>query len=214
MRTPSSGRVSTVFAVNAKTISHTPRAATATDSTVNRVATSVRADDALAGSCVMEERLTYSESEYSLFSHDGIHDSQTHLAAPPYFYEQLGREIALSNRSGESFSLVRIIFRRINNSGFETGERIQAVDILHFSQALQDLTRKEDCVARLAINECLIIVRASKSNVEALVTRLLNAPELTVENSLGISCSWVEFLDCEKERAFLDRLDAMALSTL
>jgi len=85
---------------------------------------------------------------------------------------------------------------------------------LHFSQALQDLTRKEDCVARLAINECLIIVRASKSNVEALVTRLLNAPELTVENSLGISCSWVEFLDCEKERAFLDRLDAMALSTL
>ena len=122
--------------------------------------------------------------------------------------------MALSNRSGESFSLVRIIFKRINNSGFETGERIQAVDILHFSQALQDLTRKEDCVARLAINECLIIVRANKSNVEALVTRLLNASELTVENSLGISCSWVEFLGCEKERAFLDRLDAMALSTL
>jgi hypothetical protein len=40
-------------------MSHTPSNAITTDSIINRDATSARALAALAGSCVMEERLTY-----------------------------------------------------------------------------------------------------------------------------------------------------------
>jgi len=58
----------------------------------------------------MEERLTHLSGKSPLFSHNGIHDSQTHLAAPPFFYEQLRRQVALSLRTQISFSAVKITF--------------------------------------------------------------------------------------------------------
>jgi GGDEF domain-containing protein len=161
----------------------------------------------------MEERLTYRGHKNTLFSHDGIHDSQTHLAAPTYFYEQLKQEIALSDRTGEMFSLIRIIFNRSNDKSESIEKKIGAADILYFSEALKDLTRKQDCVARVGVNECVILVRARKSNVESLLSRLLLSHKLTVENSLQISCSTVEFSPGEKALTILNRLDAMNLST-
>jgi GGDEF domain-containing protein len=161
----------------------------------------------------MEERLTYRGHENTLFSHDGIHDSQTHLAAPTYFYQQLKQEIALSDRSGENFSLIRIIFNRTISKDASIKPKIDAADILYFSQALKDLTRKQDCVARVGINECVILIRARRSNVESLISRLLLSHKLTVENTLQISCSTVEFMPGEKALAILNRLDAVGLST-
>jgi len=161
----------------------------------------------------MEERLTYRGHENTLFSHDGIHDSQTHLAAPTYFYQQLKQEIALSDRTGEKFSLIRIIFNRTNFKSESIATKIGAADILYFSQALKDLTRKQDCVARVGMNECVILIRAGRSNVESLLSRLLESPQLSVENSLQISCSTVEFTPGEKALTILNRLDDMSLST-
>ena len=161
----------------------------------------------------MEERLTYRGHENTLFSHDGIHDSQTHLAAPTYFYQQLKQEIALSDRTGEMFSLIRVIFNRSNNQGESVDAKIGAVDILYFSEALKDLTRKQDCVARVGVNECVILIRARASNVEALLSRLLHSHKVTVENTLQISCAAVEFAPGEKALTILNRLDAMSLST-
>jgi hypothetical protein len=40
-------------------------------------------------------------------SHDGVHDSLTYLAAPPFFYEILHREIARANREGSPLMLFR-----------------------------------------------------------------------------------------------------------
>ena len=213
MRTPSKGRISTLSAVNARTISQTPSAATTTDSTVSRDATSARALAALAGSCVMEERLTYRNRENALFSHDGIHDSQTHLAAPSYFYEILQHEIASSNRTGNAFSLIRVIFRKANTVAAESNY-VNAADILYFSEALKDLTRKQDCVARTGVNECVILVREDKSNVESLLTRLISAQLLTVENSLTVQAAAVEYSGGEKALTLLNRLDTVALSTI
>jgi GGDEF domain-containing protein len=159
----------------------------------------------------MEERLTYRGHENTLFSHDGIHDSQTHLAAPTYFYQQLNQEIALSDRTGEMFSLIRIIFNRSNWKSESTEQKIGAADILYFSVALKDLTRKQDCVARVGVNECVILIRAS--SVESLLSRLLLSAKLTVENTLEVSCSTVEFTPGEKALTILNRLDAMSLST-
>lgn len=194
-------------------MSHTPSDAITTDSKINRDATSARALAALAGSCFMEERLTYRGHENTLFSHDGVHDSQTHLAAATYFYQQLKQEIALSDRTGEMFSLIRIIFNRTNLDSESTKQKIGAADILYFSEALKDLTRKQDCVARVGLNECVILVRAKRSNVEFLLSRLLISPKLTVDNTLEVSCSSVEFTPGEKALTILNRLDAMNLST-
>ena len=214
MRNPSKGRISTLSAVNVRTINQTPSAATTTDSTVSRDATSARALAALAGSCVMEERLTYRGQQNTLFSHDGIHDSQTHLAAPTYFYELLEKEIANSDRTGDAFSLIRIIFRKAVPAQSQVAQVVDAADILYFSEALKDLTRKQDCVARVGINECVILIRAHTSNVETLLTRLITAPHLTVENSLKVQAATVQYQVGERALSILNRLDTVALSTL
>ncbi|CAB4338925.1 MAG: diguanylate cyclase [Actinobacteria bacterium] len=161
----------------------------------------------------MEERLTYRGVENTLFSHDGIHDSQTHLAAPSYFYQQLLQEIELSKRTGETFSLIRVIFKPTKPKDQVLEVKISAADILYFSEALKDVTRKQDCVARVGLNECVILIRAQLSNVESLLNRLLDAKNLTVDNSLKVSCSTVEYQVGEKALTILNRLDAMSLST-
>ena len=41
------------------------------------------------------------------FSHDGLRDSLTHLAAPPYFYENLRRDLATAERNKSRVTLIR-----------------------------------------------------------------------------------------------------------
>ena len=135
------------------------------------------------------------------------------MAAPSYFYKQLQREIELSKRTGETFSLIRVIFKPAIAKGQLVEEKISAAEILYFSEALKDLTRKQDCVARVGLNECIILIRAPASNVESLLSRLLNSKNLTVQNSLKVSFSTVEYQVEEKALTILNRLDAVSLST-
>ena len=136
-----------------------------------------------------------------LFSHDGIHDSQTHLASPSYFYEQLRREISLATRTGKPIALIKILFENPQS------EQVRAEDILHFSYELAKLTRQEDCVGRLGVNEIVIIVRDGCINAELFVNRLLDATSLTVNHSLRIQIATVFAHDNEDSLKLLDRLD-------
>jgi hypothetical protein len=136
-----------------------------------------------------------------LFSHDGIHDSQTHLASPSYFYEQLKREISLANRSLKPIALIKIIFEKSDQ------EDIRAYDILHFSNELTLLTRKEECIGRLGINEIVIIVRDGIGDSSHLINRLLDSTELTVNHTLCVKIARVFGETGEDSRALLDRLD-------
>jgi GGDEF domain-containing protein len=140
-----------------------------------------------------------------LFSHDGIHDSQTHLSSPSYFYEQLRRELASSIRSQTPLALIKIIF---NNP---ESEQVRAHDILHFSFELTQLTRTEDCVGRLGINEVVIIVRGGPSKVEPFIARLLDATSLTVNHSLEIKIASVFAGEQETALSILERLDRTQL---
>ena len=136
-----------------------------------------------------------------LFSHDGIHDSQTHLASPSYFYEQLRREISLASRTHKPLALVKILFE---NPSFE---QVKAYDILHFSHELIQLTRKEECIGRLGINEVVIIVRDGHDNAEQLVKRLLDAKSLSVDRTLQIKVSKIYAEGDEDSLHLLERLD-------
>ena len=142
-----------------------------------------------------------------LFSHDGIHDSQTHLASPSYFYEQLRREISLATRTGKPIALIKILFENPES------DQVRANDILHFSFELTQLTRQEDCIGRLGVNEVVIIVRDGCINAELFVNRLLDATSLTVNHTLRIQIATVFAHDNEDSLKLLDRLDHADLVT-
>ena len=140
-----------------------------------------------------------------LYSHDGIHDSQTHLSSPSYFYDQLRREIMFSTRTQKPLALVKIVFENPQS------DQVKAHDILHFSYELMQLTRGEDCIGRLGINEVVIIVRDGIGNAELLVNRLLDATSLTVDQTLQIKIAQVYANDNEDALKLLDRLDRQEL---
>jgi len=140
-----------------------------------------------------------------LFSHDGIHDSQTHLASPSYFYEQLRREISLSTRTRKPLALVKILFDNPES------EQVRAHDILHFSYELSQLTRQEECIGRLGVNEVVIIIRDGRSHAEQLVQRLLDSTSLTVDHSLHIKISKIYAEESEDSVHLLNRLDQAEL---
>ena len=45
------------------------------------------------------------------FAHDGLRDSLTHLAAPPYFYENLRRDLATAERNKSRLTLIKLILQ-------------------------------------------------------------------------------------------------------
>ena len=156
-------------------------------------------------------RLTHLGEQSPLFSHDGIHDSQTHFAAPPFFYEQLRRQVALSARTTLSFSVIKISFEK--NPMGTAGSTIGAEDVLRFSCELHSLARTEDCIGRTGINECLILITDGEVAARQLISRLDSAPSLCLNNTLHISLSMVTSLCGESGLDLLNRLDTAALST-
>ena len=142
-----------------------------------------------------------------LFSHDGIHDSQTHLASPSYFYEQLKREISLANRVNKPIALVKIVFDNHDSA------QVRAYDILHFSHELAQLTRQEDCIGRLGVNEVVIIVRDGCAHAELFIKRLLESTSLTVNHTLQIRIARIFSRYNEDSLMLLDRLDRADLKS-
>jgi GGDEF domain-containing protein len=140
-----------------------------------------------------------------LFSHDGIHDSQTHLASPSYFYDQLRREISLATRTDKPIALIKILFDNPDS------DQVRAYDILHFSHELTQLTRQEDCIGRLGVNEIVIIVRDGHGNAELFVNRLLDSTSLTVNHTLQIRIATIFAQSNEDSLKLLDRLDRAEL---
>ena len=140
-----------------------------------------------------------------LFSHDGIHDSQTHLASPTYFYDQLRREISLATRTDKPIALVKILFDNPES------DQVRAQDILHFSYELTQLTRQEDCIGRLGVNEVVIIVRDGPGNADLFVKRLLDATALTVNHTLQIRIATIYARNNEDSLKLLERLDRAEL---
>jgi len=86
----------------------------------------------------------------SNFSHDGIHDTFTSLAAPSYFYEELNRLIARYERSLAEFRIINISFVGVIN-GHES-------EILEMAALLRNVLRGEDLAARLGVYEFGLLI--------------------------------------------------------
>jgi hypothetical protein len=82
---------------------------------------------------------------------------------------------------------------------------------LHFSYELTQLTRQEECIGRLGINEVVIIVRDGPGNADLFVKRLLDATALTVNHTLQIRIATIYARNNEDSLKLLERLDRAEL---
>jgi len=118
------------------------------------------------------------------FSHDGLRDSLTHLAAPPYFYENLRRDLATAERNKSRLTLIRFqIFPSIQSSDEESHYEVA---ILSFAELLKANCRAEDLCARLGRFEFTLILRAGRDVALSLTERILQqwqSEEFTCKSS-------------------------------
>ena len=152
------------------------------------------------------------------FSHDGLRDSLTHLAAPPYFYENLRRDLATAERNRSRITLIRFqIFpaqEKLEN-GDDEEDLVQRshyeVAILAFSEILKSNIRVEDLCARLGRFEFTLILRAGHEVAAMLAQRVLEEwkDELFICKSSHISA-----IAGESSLELLNRLDNQELQGL
>jgi GGDEF domain-containing protein len=113
------------------------------------------------------------------FAHDGLRDSLTHLAAPPYFYENLRRELGIAERNQSRLSLIRfLISKELVVDEIETDENVTTdsyyeLAVLSFAEILKASIRSEDLCARLGQLEFTLILKGSSDVAISLAHRVL-----------------------------------------
>jgi GGDEF domain-containing protein len=113
----------------------------------------------------------------SNFSHDGIHDSFTNLAAPNYFYEELNRLVARYERSRAEFRVINISFVGIK-SGHES-------EILEMAALLRSHLRGEDLAARLGEYEFALLINGS--DYKSLAQRIQESWGSSMGNKISLT---------------------------
>jgi len=110
-----------------------------------------------------------------MYSHDGLKDSLTNLAAPGLFYEELRRGILRTERSGNQLSLIRLILGRAVKEEFADESNLQLPDdmeILKFADILLRLTRGEDLCARMGEMEFIVLLFAPQPVAKNYIQRV------------------------------------------
>ncbi len=143
------------------------------------------------------------------FSHDGLRDSLTHLAAPPYFYENLRRELATAERNKSRLTLIKFIL--VQNSTTNPSESHYESAILSFAELLKASIRSEDLCARLGRMEFTLILKSSVDVGITLAKRVLSAWEL---NDFTPSYSTLGVRTNESPLEILNRLDTQELHSI
>ena len=137
----------------------------------------------------------------AMFSHDGLKDSLTQLAAPPRFYDELHRELSRCARSGESFVVVK--FELQATSQYEE-------KVFDFAEVLSEASRVEDLCARLGEYEFAILLRGSQSVAVSFIDRVIQRWK---QESIYVKfwSSMVESQAGESPLELLNRLDGNPL---
>lgn len=140
------------------------------------------------------------------FSHDGIHDSLTQLLSATYFYEELARQIALSERNGAEFSIIRCLLGVQNSSE-------QDFEAINFAHLLSSITRKNECVARMAENEYVVLLPEDEFSASVVLSRIIRVHNSSESTLATLSTSIIAHQAKESALEFLNRLDKSPLST-
>lgn len=159
-----------------------------------------------------------------VFSHDGLRDSLTHLAAPPYFYESLRRELISAQRDRHRFSLLRLqllprndtdLSFHLNNNSL-TRDSLYESAIIDFAELIKISVRGEDICARLGRFEFTLIVRAQLSIARLIAQRIQASWRsdylecLSATLSVNYQESTLELLNRLDNQELLDRTQSLA----
>ena len=110
----------------------------------------------------------------SNFSHNGIHDTFTNLAAPNYFYEELTRLVSRYKRSQAEFRIINVSFVNITSG--------HLAEVLEMAAMLQTLLRGEDLAARLGFYEFGLLINGSEH--ESLALRIQDYWKKSLNNEI------------------------------
>ena len=132
-----------------------------------------------------------------------MRDSLTQLAAPPYFYESLKREISASNRNSNKLSLIKFLLGK---------EKLPSQDdVLLFAHLLTISFRYEDLTARIGENEFVILIKGDSEIAIGLAQRLADKWSSQHAQCVTIYYSCLAYLSQESALEFLNRLDLAEL---
>ena len=137
------------------------------------------------------------------FTHDGLHDGLTRLAAPPHFYEILRREIALTNRNLTDLTAIRVIL----NSKIPLYE----ATVISFADLITNSFRYEDAKARLGEFEFGILIRGDEGLADQLSRRLISSWTIDGIPDSTISYAYAKYTKGESAISFINRLDDQLL---
>jgi GGDEF domain-containing protein len=137
------------------------------------------------------------------FSHDGLHDSLTHLSAPPYFYESLRREISIATRSESVISLIRYVLE---------SQLIYDETLIAFADLITHSFRLEDYKARLGEREFVVLVQANEELSRQISHRLIARWALEGTPDIGIGFSIATYLSGEGALELMNRLDGCEIT--
>ncbi len=158
-----------------------------------------------------------------MYSHDGIRDSLTQLAAPTLLYEELRREIARAKRESQPISLVRFVLasndhcnHEMNDSAISSYES----EVIRFAHILTRFSRDEDVCARMGEWEFVCILHGREDASSIYMSRIMVAwsgesssgGRLAGSPSLRLGMASLVCIPGENALGFLNRLDLEILT--
>jgi len=141
------------------------------------------------------------------FSHDGLHDSLTRLAAPPYFYESLKREISIATRSESAISVIRYLLEPAHLEAELTTNPIYEETLIAFADLISHSFRLEDYKARLGEREFVVLIQGSEELSLQISQRLIARWAIEGTPGVGIGYSCATYLAGERALEVMNRLD-------
>lgn len=149
-----------------------------------------------------------------MYSHDGLRDALTQLAAPTLLYEELRREIARARRENQELALVRFVLTQVDLTAADFLE-----DVIAFAHALTLLSRDEDVCARMGEREFVCILHGGEDAARNYIERIASSwhrdnerkrPDVS-EPSLRLDFASLNSTAEENVLALLNRLDSQPL---
>ena len=146
-----------------------------------------------------------------VFAHDGLHDSLTRLAAPPYFYESLKREISIATRSKSAITVIRYQLEPgASDSQLKTNP-IYAQTLIAFADLISHSFRLEDYKARLGEKEFVVLIQGNKELSLQISQRLIARWAIEGTPNIEIGYSYATYLIGESALEVMNRLDGYEL---
>ena len=145
------------------------------------------------------------------FSHDGLHDSLTRLAAPPYFYESLKREISIATRSKSAITVIRYQLEPDDAESQQETNPIYDETLIAFADLISHSFRLEDYKARLGEKEFVVLIQGNEELSLQISQRLIARWAIEGTPNIGISYSYATYLIGESALEVMNRLDGCEL---